>query len=142
MANTHAVEIVNGDADMATPAPLAISPNNGKTLLFDLPAAAAAQVVTDERPDRKMLEGTPSDVLVPPGFTIPPRVECIRWEFKSAPLKTSRGGTVFNVDDLVKRHLGVLAGQLRVEEGWLYEQWPLDTLLADLKEVGVELRIP
>jgi len=67
----------------------------------------------------------PDDVLVPPGFTIPPGVECIRWDLKSAPLKFSRGGTVFNVDDFVERHLEVLAAKLRGKESWLYEQWTL-----------------
>lgn len=102
-----------------------------------------------QRGDRNLSEAPPTparpdpdDVQVPPGFTIPPGTECVRWDLKSAPLKTSRGGTVFDVNDLVKRHLEVLAAKLRGEKGWLFEQWDLATLLADLRDVGVELRIP
>ena len=49
---------------------------------------------------------------------------------------------MFSVDDFVKRHLEVLAAKHQGEERWNYEQWTLATLLADLKEAGVELRIP
>jgi hypothetical protein len=49
---------------------------------------------------------------------------------------------VLNAEDFVKGHLEILAAKLRGEESWLYDQWPLASLLADLKDVGVELRIP
>jgi len=80
--------------------------------------------------------------LVPQTCTIPPGVECVRWNLKSTPLKLGRGVTVLNSEDFVKGHLKVLAEKLRGDEGWLYDQWPLATLLADLKDIGVELRIP
>jgi hypothetical protein len=121
---------------MATLAPLAISPSNGKTLVLDLPAAAT-QVVADER-----LCGAPDAGMVPAGFTIPLGAECVSWDLKSAPLKLGRGVTVFDAEGLVKGHLETLAAKLRGDKGWLYEQWPLATLLADLRDVGVELRIP
>jgi hypothetical protein len=89
---------------------------------------------TPARPD-------PDYNLVPPGCTIPPGVECICWDLKSTPLKLDRGVTVLNAEDLVRRHLEILAAKLRGEQGWLYEQWPLSTLLTDLKDIGVELRI-
>jgi hypothetical protein len=90
---------------------------------------------TPARPD-------PDAGLVPPGFTIPPGVECVYWDLKSAPLNLGRGVTVFNAEDFVKGHLEVLAAKLRGDKGWFYEQWPLATLLADLKDVGIELRVP
>lgn len=80
--------------------------------------------------------------LVPHKFTIPPGVECVRWNLKSTPLKLGRGVTVLNADDFVKGHLKVLAAKLRGDDGWLYEQWGLATLLEDLKDIGIELRIP
>jgi len=83
----------------------------------------------------------PDDVLVPPGFTIPPGVECVGWDLRSTPLKLDRGVTVVNAEDLVTRHLEILAAKLCGDKSWLCEQWPLAILLADLKEVGVELRI-
>ena len=142
MANTHPAEIANDNADMATLTPLAISPTNREMpLLVDLPAATT-QVVADERPDRGVLDVAPAAVLVPPGFIIPPGVECDGWDRKPAPLKLDRGVTVSNVEDFVKTHLEVLAAKLRGDKGWLCDQWPLDTLLADLKKAGVELRIP
>jgi len=90
---------------------------------------------TPARPD-------PDAGLVPVGFTIPPRVECVWWDLKAAPSKLGRGVTVHNAQDFVKGHLEVLAAKLRGDKGWFYEQWPLVTLLADLNDVGVELRIP
>jgi hypothetical protein len=84
----------------------------------------------------------PDAGLVPPGFSMPPGVECVRWDLKSAPLKLERGITVFNAEDFVKRHLDVLAAKLRGDKDWFFEQWSFGTLLADLKEAGVELRIP
>jgi hypothetical protein len=84
----------------------------------------------------------PDADLVPHRFTIPPGVECVRWNLKSTPLKLGRGVTVLNAEDFVKGHLKVLAAKLRGDEGWLFEQWSLTILLADLRDVGVELRIP
>jgi hypothetical protein len=57
------------------------------------------------------------------------------------PLKLGRGVTTLNAEDFVKGHLKVLAAKLRGDDGWLYGQWPLATLLADLKDIGVELQI-
>jgi hypothetical protein len=56
------------------------------------------------------------------------------------PLKLGRV-PVLNAEDFVKGHLKVLAAKLRGDDGWLYEQWPLASLLADLKDIGVELQI-
>jgi hypothetical protein len=94
------------------------------------------------RPSLAPARPDPGAGLVPPGLTIPPGVECVCWDLKPAPLKLGRGVTVFNAEDFVKRHLEALAAKLRGDKGWLCEQWPFDTLLADLKEAGVELRIP
>jgi hypothetical protein len=69
-------------------------------------------------------------------------VECVSWDLESAPLKLGRGVTVFNAEDFVRRHLEVLAAKLRGHQGWLYEQWSFAILLADLRDVGIALRIP
>jgi hypothetical protein len=47
------------------------------------------------------------------GFTVPPGVECVGWNLKSTPLKLDRGVTVLNAEDLVRRHLEILAAKLR-----------------------------
>jgi hypothetical protein len=136
---------IGGLAEIIPPtvaiSPLAISPPDDEALVLDLPAAAT-QVVADDGPDREMPDRAPGAGPVPPGFTIPPGVECVCWDLKSAPLKLGRGVTVFNAEDFVKRHLEALAAKLRGDKGWLYEQWSLTTLLVDLKDVGVELQIP
>lgn len=84
----------------------------------------------------------PSNGQVPASFTIPPGVDCLRWDLRTAPLKIRRGITVFDAEDFAGKHLQLLAARLRGETGWLYDQWPVATLLADLNDVGVELRIP
>jgi len=63
------------------------------------------------------------------------------WDLKSNPLKLDRGVTVLNAEDLVKRHLEILAAKLCGDKSWLCEQRPMATPLADLKDVGIELRI-
>ena len=40
----------------------------------------------------------------------------------------------------MKGHLKVLAAKLRGDDGRLYEQWPLATLLADPKDIGVDYK--
>jgi hypothetical protein len=156
IATTQPAEAANGNADVATLACLAILPSNGKTQFLDQSHTAMRVVagVADEGPDggeESPAEGQgdselsrdshtrgrpdPDDVLVPSGFTV-----C--WDLKPAPLKLDRGVTVLNAEDFVKTHLEILAAKLRGDKSWLYEQWPMPTLLADLKEVGVELRIP
>jgi hypothetical protein len=58
----------------------------------------------------------------------------------NTPLKLGRRVTTPNAEDFVKGHLKVLAAKLRGDDGWLYEQWPLATLLADLKDIGVDYK--
>jgi hypothetical protein len=126
------------------------NPNHKDTQVSKDAQDSVVNTFADEpkRSDRDLPEATgspgrpdPDDVMVPPGFTIPPGVECVCWDLKPVPLKLDRGVTVSNAEDLVKRHLEILPAKLRGEQGWLYEQWPLATLLADLAAVGVELRI-
>jgi len=90
---------------------------------------------------RTLTRPDPDAGQVPAGFTIPPGVECVSWDLKSAPLKLDLGVTVLNAEDLVTRHLEILAAKLCGDKSWLCEQWTLDILLADLNDVGVELRI-
>lgn len=96
----------------------------------------ATQVLADERPG-----WAPDAGPVPPRFTIPPGVECTGWDLKPAPLKLDRGVTVLDAEDFVNGPLEILAAKLRGDKGWLYEQWSLATLLTDLKDIGMGLRI-
>jgi len=58
----------------------------------------------------------------------------------ATPLKLGRGVTTLNDEHFAKGHLKVLAAKLRGDDGRLYEQWPLATLLADPKDIGVDYK--
>jgi hypothetical protein len=70
----------------------------------EVEAGQELYLVADERPDREMSDGPPGDGLIPPGFTIPQGVECVRWDLKLGPLKTSRERA--NTRALRKREVG------------------------------------
>lgn len=113
-------------------------PPDDSEMLLDQ-RAAPTQVGADDTPDRETPDGIPGAGQVPAGFTIPLEVECVSWDLKSAPLKLGRGVTVFVA--FVKRHLEALEAKLQGDKEWLFKQWSLATLLADLNDVGAELRI-
>ena len=130
------------DFVVSTFAQMACMANESPHRAGEVPAKEAQRAAPDlSEAHRAPARSDPDAGLVPPGFTIPPGVKCVCWGLKSAPLKLDRGVTVLNAEDFVKGHLDILAAKLRGYKGWLYEQWPAATLLDDLRDAGIELRI-
>ena len=89
-----------------------VGPPDSREMLLDQPAVAT-QVGADDRPDRKMPDGIPGAGQVPAGFTNPTRGGVHLLGLKSTPLKLDRGVAVLNAEDLVTRHLEILAAKQR-----------------------------